>query len=196
MSLEKRYFNLSTLQWVQSFDSPNQVNSPTWGQGDARDFQVTFVESISATKVAVVESVVSAQVGLSNPATPSTLLTSATAGPAVNNAFPFVLNITGAGVTTFMNGETQAKNTLLEFRISTTLGTNRYRSQVFLSPQQITDATGDPAPPDRTLGFDEARGLYVPKEWPVGMRMIVTDEVTNQLYSVGFANGQFQANLL
>jgi hypothetical protein len=195
MSLENLYFNLSTLQWVQSFDSPNQINPPTWGNGDARDFSVTFLRQLTARTVDVVQDVVSVQFALSDPAVPGTPLTSATAGTAVNNAFPFVINLTG-GMATFMSGKTAAQNVIAEFRVASAAGSNRYGTTVNVRPQQISDVTADPASADRPLGKDEASGIYLPKQVPTGARMIWTDEETGQMYSVGFANGQFRSDLL
>jgi len=176
VSLENLYYNLSTRQWVASFDSPNQTANPTWGYGDARDFSVTFLQNTGARSVEVVQSVVGVQIALSDPSTPGTVLTSATAGTAVNNAFPFVLNLTGAGMATFMSGVVTPKNALLEFRVSTALGTNRYGSTIAVRPQQISDVTADPAAADRAIGFNEAGGIFVPKEWPAGMRMVMTTD--------------------
>lgn len=195
MPLERLYFDLSLRRFVTSFRTPQIIDAPVWGHGDIRDFGVTFLNRTDKYTVAVVDaSSISAQVGISATTAPGTLLASVTAGAAVNNEFPFALNL-GSTLDAFMLGETEEKEALGQFRIVTSLGESRFQFQVFISPKQLTTTSVDSTPDDPGLRKSEANALYMAKEVPVGTRQIWTDEVTGQVYNVGFANGQFQANL-
>lgn len=198
MSLENYYFNLTQKKWVSSFDQPTAIADafPVFGNTDSRDFSVTFLQNIGASQVEVVQAVVSAQIAISTPATPGTVITSATAGTAANNAFPFVLPISGAGVVAFMSGATTKQVALCEFRLASSLGTNRYQTKIFIAPNQTTDITADPAATDRALGFNEAGGIFLPKFVPQGTRILWPDEVTGVMYSIGLKNGKLEADQL
>lgn len=198
MSLESYYFNISREKWVRSFDEPTEVDSPIFGNTDARDFGVTFLKSIgeaSTSPVQVVQSVVSAQVYLAAPTAPETELTSATAGTAVNNEFPFVLAITGFGsfASGFMQSATTPQRVNCEFRLATAAGVNRYNTSVYIRPNASSDVTADTSAADPALGKSEAKGIYVPKEWPVGGFMIIPDAVDPaRRYKVTIINKQWQ----
>ena len=195
MSLENLTFNLSTGRFVRSSTSPTPTDFPIFGYGDLRDFSITFVSAVSDTRVEVVQSVTSAKITLSNPATLAEW-TSADASAAVNNAFPFLLPVVSSNLTTFMSGKLTNQQSYCEFLLGTASGSNRYGSFVFIKPQLNTGVTAVAVVNDVALGKQEAQGIYIAKEVPQGTRMIWIDESTGQQYSVGFNNGQFLAELL
>ena len=190
MPLESYYFNLSSRKWVKSFDDPGETVAPQFGNTDSRDFGVTFLQSIAGSGVQVQASVVAAQIYIADPATPGTVITSATAGTASNNEFPFVLSITG--FTTFLSGVTKPKQALVEFRVTTASGVNRYVTYCFIAPNTSSDVVADTSAADRALGASEAAGIYVPKQWPQGMALIVTDEDTGELLQIRIKSREFK----
>lgn len=195
MPLETYFFNLSSPAdgWVNSFEQPTRVDAPIFGLNDNRDFEVVFLRQVSVSAVEKVQDVVSARIGLANGAT---ALTSATAGTPDNLAFPFVLPVTSAALTTFMSGKTVKQRVDAEFKITTALGTNRFFTYLYVAPQILSDAVPDPAVEEPAITMSEASGVFVPKEPPVGMRMLWTDETTGQRYSVGFRDGKFVGDIL
>lgn len=194
MPFENYYFLLDTRRWVLSFDEPSETDPPVWDSGDTRDFGVTFLQRSGSVGVQVVQSVVAARVTISDPATPGTPITSVASSGASNNQFAFLLPMTG--FTTFLSGVQDLKAAAIEFLITTASGQNGYRSTVYVAPNQATGSTPPTSATQRYLDSDELAGAYLPKEVPSGTRMIWTDEVTGQRYAVGFANGQFRADLL
>ena len=194
MPLETYHFNLTTRKWVKSADDPSPIDGgfPVFGNTDTRDFAVRFLVQTSATAVEVVTSVVSAQIAISDPATPGTVITSATAGTADNNYFPFVLPI--SGFTTFLSGVTSQKLATCEFRIATASGVNRYRTSVYISPNQTADAVADPTVADRAVGFEEMKGLVLMKQVPRYTVLEWPDEDTGVVHLVRLKGGQLRAD--
>lgn len=195
MALENLYFEIKSRRFVRSHEEPQAVAPPVFGHGDTRDFGVTFLKRVSQSSFQVIQSIVSVQVGISATTAPNTILTSYTAGAAENNEHPFLLNC-ASPLDSFMSSETEEKEAIGQFRIVTTNGENRYPFTIYIAPKQLTATTVDSTADDPGLRKSEAGALYMPKEVPVGTRWIWTDEVTGQQYAVGFANGQFQPNLM
>ena len=164
MPFESRCFNITTLRWVISPTAPREIADYQVAHGDARDFGVTFIQQADQYSVQVLQSVVAVSLYLSDPLTPGTVMTSYTAGPAVNNEYPFILPITGAAIDTFMSGVTEPKAAAAQFRITTASGENRYNGTIYIAPKQGTSTTADPAAPDPAISKSEALGLFPTKE--------------------------------
>lgn len=191
MSLEKRYFNITTLQWVRSYDEPGNVSAPTFGYKDNRDVSVQFLQQLTATQVEIVPDIVAVQIGLANGAS---LLTSATATAPENNHFPFVIPIVGANVDTLMSGKTTPQSAKAEFKLTTGSGTNRYYTNVFIAPQINADAVPDPAVVEPATTMSEVMGVAVPKDGPAGGGFIMrSPNGTAYFISVG-DDGLFHPN--
>jgi len=195
MPLETYFFNLSSpLEgWVRSFEQPSRVDAPVFGLNDNRDFEVVFLKQVSVAVAEKVLDVVSARIGLANGIT---ALTSATAGTPDNLAFPFVVPVASAALTTLMSGKTTKQRVDAEFLITTALGTNRFYTYLWIAPPILSAAVPDPSVDEPATTMSEVTGVCVQKEPPVGMRMIWTDETTGQKYSVGFRDGQFKGDIL
>ncbi len=188
-------FDLDRKQWIESFDNPVPLKTffPVWGYGDVRAITVTFVRR-AGNSVTVEQSLVSAQLGIGTPG--GTVLTTATAGtPSAAFAYPFSVNMAQAAVNTYL-GSALSKKAPLEFRLSDATGPQRYQTQVTILQQLISDSVSDPIAPEVALTRNEASGIYVPKEWPAGMRMIVTDEATGERLAMYVNNRQVQFDLL
>lgn len=194
MSLETYHFNLTTRLWVKSADDPSAIvgGYPVFGNTDTRDFAVRFLASTSTTKVEVQTAVVSAQIAISDPATPGTVITSATAGTAENNYFPFVLPI--SGFTTFLTGVTTPKIATAEFRVASAAGVNRYRTSIYIAPNQTSDAVADPTLADRAIGFEEGKGLFLLKQVPRYTVLEWPDEDTGVIHLIRLKGGQLRAD--
>lgn len=192
MSLEPLCYNLTTGQWILSVRSPQPVPSPFWAHGDARDFSVTFVRQTSKFEVEVVADAIAAQVALSDPAVPATVLTSDTADPSVDNAHPFVLAIAGASVDAFMVGvtATNPKATNLQFRIVTPQGESKFNTTIYLMPKTATGAVADAVPEDPALRKSEATGMFVTKELARGTVLRWPDEVDGRIFLIRLRNAQ------
>jgi hypothetical protein len=189
---DSHVFNLTTGKWLRSSTDPTPIDPPAWAYGDTRSVEITFVRSGEGARVSVVQSLVSAQLILGSP---GSVLTSATAGtPTAAFAYPFTV-VMGAAVNTFL-GQATSKYTTIEFKLTDAVGAARYHGSLKVLQQVGSDALADPVTGDTALGFNQAQGIYISKEPDSGTRMIWTDESTGQRYSVGFSNGQFQANLL
>jgi hypothetical protein len=196
MSLENLCFNLSTGRFVRSATSPTPTDWPVFGYGDARDFAVTFVSATSDTRVQVETAVTSAKITLSNPLTLAEWTSADASAATASSAFPFLLPVTSSNLSTFMSGKITNQMAYCEFLLGTASGSNRYGSTIYIKPQLNTGVTSVAVVSDVALGKNEAQGIYVSKAPAKGTRILFTDEITDQLYSVGFANGQFLAELL
>ncbi len=180
MPLDNYYFNISTRRWVRSFEEPTDVDAPVFGYKDNRDFSVTFLRSIGEageSPVDIVPGTVSAKIGLNNG---TTSLTTATSGAADNNAYPFVLPITGTDIDTLMSGKTTDQQVLCYFLITTSSGINRYKTTVFISPEGISATAPDPNVDEPSITMSQATGVLIPKERPSGMTETFVDRATGE----------------
>ena len=194
MPIDHYFFNLSPNEfgWVLSVDQPTRIEPPVFGYGDLRDFGVTFVWKNATGRAEKVVDGLSARIGLSNASTGAVLEPAATAGTPDNYEFPFSLPISGALIAALMSGRTEKLLVRCEFKVNN----NRYYSSLYIAPQILSDATPDPTATEPATTMSEVAGVFVSKEWPVGMRMIVTDEVSGVKYSIGFANGDWQRDII
>lgn len=194
MPIDHYFFNLSPNEfgWVQSVEQPSRIDAPVFGYGDLRDFGVTFVWKTSQGRAEKVTDGLSARIGLSNASTGAVLEPAATAGTPDNYEFPFELPVSGTNMAALMSGKTDKVLVRCEFKVNS----NRYYSHLYIAPQIISDATPDPTATEPATTMSEVAGVFVPKEWPAGMRMTVTDEATGVKYSIGFANGDWERNII
>lgn len=199
MSLETFYFEITQQMWVRSEEDSSRLNGPTFGYKDNRDFGVVFLRRLKTSGPSSIEritSVVAAQIGL---AVGTTKVTGATASAATNNEFPFVLPVIDSSGTTLqdlMSGKTSPQTVNLEFKLTTSLGTNRYYTQAFVAPQVNVDTVPDPAVTEPAVTMSEVAGVMVPKQWPQNLRIYGIDEVTGERIEIALRNRQFEFNIL
>lgn len=188
---EEYTFNLTTKRWIESYSNPEPLSTgfPIWGYGDTRSINVTFVTQ-NGIDVQVVTSLLSARLGIASAAG-ATVLTSATAGtPSAAWAFPFTVDMAQSGINTFLGSLTE-RMAVLEFRLADVIGPRRYQTQVKILQQVLSDTASDPIAPEVALTRNEAAGIYVPKEWPAGMRQIVTTDSGRQFINYPGDDGQW-----
>ncbi len=173
MSLESLAFNITTRKFIISPTVGQAIPAPVWGHNDVRDFGCTFVQTAGPGRIQVLTGVTSAQVNVSDPATPNTVLATYTAGPVVNNEYPFLLTL-GAALDTYMSGVTDRKQASGQFRLVTTTGENRYPFDLFISPKQATSTTPDTASLDGYWTQSQTNALFVPLEMAAGGTRILT----------------------
>jgi|GEM_PF-6147957 len=187
---EHYVFNRMDGVFVKSVSEPTPVDPPEWARGDVKSITVTFVDPLPRGRVSVVTSIVGAQLGLGTPG--GTVLTSATAGTVdASFAYPFTVSLNLAAIGTFLGSELR-KSTTIEFRVSDSTGPNRYHGTVILLQQLLSDTVADPAPPEVALTRNEAAGIYTPKEWPAGMRQIMTTDSGRRFLVYPHDDGRFQ----
>jgi hypothetical protein len=175
MAFERYYFNISTGEHVRSFDEPTPIDPPTFGNGDNRDFETIFLKSTGEASdgpVEIMQAVMGAQLWLATTALVA--LTNTSAGAAVNNAFPFVLPISGANVTTLMTGKTTKQLVLGEYKLTTADGTNSYDAKFYIKPRLNSDAVPDATVSEPAVTMSEVVGVSVPREWPAGTAIRAT----------------------
>ncbi len=195
MSLESYCFDISSQppRFVRSFDDPSPIDFPIFAHTDSRDFGITFIKRATTRKVQVIEATFGAAFVLTDPANNATVLCQATAGAASGNEYPFVLNLSSAALTTFMTGVVSApKLSDCQIKLTTANGPNRFDTKLMIAPAKAADVAIDSAAPDRGIGFNEAAGIYIPKEWPAGGFMIVRDEADGAMFQVRVFNKQFR----
>lgn len=187
---ENYFFNRRERFFVKSVEEPTRIDPPEWGFGDVKAITLTFVDPISRGRVQVVTSITSAQLAIGTPG--GTVLTSATAsGVDASFAHAFTVPLNIAAIDTFLGSDLK-KPTTIEFRVSDSTGPNRHQGAVVLIQQLISDTIVDPSPPEVALGRNEAAGIYTPKEWPAGMRQIVTTDSGRRFMVYPHDDGRFQ----
>ena len=192
MPLDTYTFDITRKYWVRSFDDPGQTDAPVVGYKDNHDFGVVFVRRLTGEQVEKVPDIVGAQLGL---AVSTTKVTSATAGTVSNYVFPFVLPVidsSGSTLATLMSGKTTRQSLLAEFKLTTSAGTNRYYTQIWVAPQINVDAEPDPSISEPAVTMSEVRGVMLPKQWPLGLRMLVYDEATGEQGELYYSNREWK----
>jgi hypothetical protein len=166
MSFETYHFCITTRRFTRGA-TMRDAGSPIWGHNDVRDFGVIFTESLAPGRATIITSITSAQVNVSAPTLPNSVLATYTAGTAVNNTHPFLLTL-GSGLDTFMTSVTEPKEAIGQFRLVTATGENRYPFTLYIAPKQATATTPDTASEDGYLTKSQTAGLYSPLEFAAG----------------------------
>lgn len=167
-------FNISTEQFARSVTQPTPVAHPRLFYGDVKSIGVIFIENAGDNKVSVVQTFTAVQVGIGNVGS-SPASTATASAPNASWEYPLTLPLNLAAVSSLIVGNTK---TLVdfEFRVVDVTGPNRYQAKVYIAPQLISDTVADPIAPEVALSRNEGAALYVPKEWPAGMRMAATTD--------------------
>jgi hypothetical protein len=196
MPLDTYTFDITRRIWVRSYDEPSQVDAPVFGYKDNHDFGITFIRRLTGQEVEKVPGIVSVQFGL---AVGTTKVTSATSSTADNYVFALVIPVidsSGSTLATLMSGVTVKQQLLAEFKLTSSLGTNRYYTNVFVAPQINVDAIPDPAVTEPAVTMSEVAGVMTPKQWPAGMSMIIPDRLTGELMEWYIENREWKYNIL
>lgn len=165
MPFESTCFNLGTGRWHLSPTGP-EIADYQVTHGNIRDFGVTFIWPDGVA----VESIAGVTLYLSDPLTPNDVMTSAPAGAAANNQYPFLLPVSGTDIDTFMpSSVTEPKAATAEFKFATSGGgENSYKGVIYIAPKQGTPATVIPIPDDPYLTVSAGTGMFTTKIMPVG----------------------------
>lgn len=159
------FFELTNSVFVQSVDSPNQINPPLFYADDVKPIKLKLLRRLTAQTVEVVDLTgVSVQVAIGTPATAPTVFTSATAGTVDGEGFlPITLPFNVAAVQTAL-GTSREINATMEFRVVTGATPQRYQVSVPIRQRLITGTTQDPAPPLIATSIEEVLSLCVPRD--------------------------------
>lgn len=186
---DRLFVNLTDKAWALSFDQPSTAQPPIFFYKDNRDFSLTFLRMLDSRTAEVFPSVVGVKVGLLNG---TTTLTSATQTAIEGNEFRIVLPITGAAVDTFMSGKTTDQLVNFHVKLTTDLGTNRYKFQAYISPEGITDTVPDPTIDEPAVTMSQVTGVCLTKEIPADGFMIWTDSYDGSKQIVTLFNRQLK----
>ena len=159
------FFELTSSVFVQSVESPNQINPPVFYNDDVKPILLKLVRRISPQAVEVVDLTgVSVQVAIGTLAPVLTVYTSATAGSVDGDGFlPITLPFNVAAVQTALGTNLQISATM-EFRVLTGATPQRYQVSVPVKQRLITGTTQDPAPPLISTTLQEVMSLMVPRD--------------------------------
>lgn len=159
------YFELTNSVFVQSVDSPNQINPPLFYADDVKPILLKLVRRLTAQQVEVIDLTgVSVQVAIGTPAAAPTVFTSATAGSVDGDGFlPITLPFNVAAVQTALGTSLEISATM-EFRVLTGSTPQRYQVKVPVRQRLITGTTQDPAPPLIATSIEEVLALCVPRD--------------------------------
>lgn len=159
------YFELTNSVFVQSVDSPNQINPPLFYADDVKPILLKLVRRLTAQQVEVIDLTgVSVQVAIGTPAAAPTVFTSATAGSVDGDGFlPITLPFNVLAVQTALGTSLEISATM-EFRVLTGSTPQRYQVKVPVRQRLITGTTQDPAPPLIATSIEEVLALCVPRD--------------------------------
>ncbi len=159
------FFELTRAVFVQSVESPSQIDGPVFFADDVKSILLKLVRRISADSVEVVNlSGVVVQMALGTPAASPTVITSATSSAVDANGFlPISLPMNVSGVQTALSTNLTISPTL-EFRVTTGSDPQRYQTTCTIKQRLITGTLQDPAAPLVATSLDEVMSLVVPRD--------------------------------
>ena len=196
------FFELTSSVFVQSVESPNQINPPVFYNDDVKPILLKLVRRISPQAVEVVDLTgVSVQVAIGTLAPVLTVYTSATAGSVDGDGFlPITLPFNVAAVQTALGTNLQISATM-EFRVLTGATPQRYQVSVPVKQRLITGTTQDPAPPLIGTTIQEVLALMVPRdgsnaEYPCSSFILLDEDDATKQYRVVCRAGQLHCEPL
>ncbi len=184
------FFELANSVFVQSVESPNQINPPLFYADDVKPILLKLVRRISASTVEVVDLTgVSLQVAIGTPAVSPTVFTSATAGTVDGSGFlPITLPFNVAAVHTALGTSLEISATM-EFKVTIGATPQRYQIKVPVRQRLITGTLQDPAAPDIAASIGEIQALMVPRDgsnasYPCSSFIMLDEDDSTKLYRV------------
>lgn len=196
------FFELTNSVFLQSVESPNQINPPLFYADDVKPIKLKLVRRINAQSVEVVDVTgVSVQVAIGVPAAGPTVYTSATAGTVDGEGFlPITLPFNVAAVQTALGTALEISATM-EFRVLFGATPQRYQVKVPLRQRLITGTTQDPAPPQIATTIDEVLSLCVPRDgsrtdFPCSSFIMLDEDDATKLYRVVVRAGEIHCEPL
>lgn len=196
------FFELTNSVFVQSVESPNQINAPLFYADDVKPIKLKLLRRINAQEVEVVDVTgVSVQVAVGVAASAPMVYTSATAGAVDGEGFlPITLPFNVAAVQTALGTALEIQATM-EFRVLFGATPQRYQVKVPVRQRLITGTTQDPAPPQIAATIDEVLALCVPRDgsrtdYPCSSFIMLDEDDATKQYRVVVRAGELHVEPL
>jgi len=190
------FYELTNQVFVQSVESPNQINPPLFYADDVKPIKLKLVRRTSAQAVEVVDVTgVGVQIAIGTPAAAPTVFTSATAGSVDADGFlPISLPFNVLAVQTALGTNLEISATM-ELRVITGATPQRYQTKVPIRQRLITGTLVDPPAPDIATTLAEVQSQMVPRDgsnatYPCSSFIMIDEEDTTKQYRFSIRAGQ------